>query len=73
MGFHELIPSQHHFRYELTGLPFIAVALGTVPAAAFYVPLVRYFQTLPVPSFIVPPTTPKDAPEMRLKLALFAW
>ncbi|KAM5544656.1 hypothetical protein V8D89_001554 [Ganoderma adspersum] len=62
----------HNFRFELTGLPFIAVALGTVPAAAFYVPLVRFFQTLPVPNFVVPRDTPKDAPEMRLKLALFA-
>ncbi|KAI1783606.1 MFS general substrate transporter [Ganoderma leucocontextum] len=63
---------QHQFRFELTGLPFIAVALGTVPAAAFYVPLVRFFQAFPVPNFIVPRETPKDAPEMRLKLALFA-
>ncbi|RPD54868.1 MFS general substrate transporter [Lentinus tigrinus ALCF2SS1-6] len=63
---------QHHFRLQLTGLPFIAIIIGTVVAAAFYVPLVKYFQGIPLPTFIVPKETPKDAPEMRLKLALFA-
>ncbi|KAI0788184.1 MFS general substrate transporter [Fomes fomentarius] len=63
---------QKHFHLQFTGLPFIAVIIGTVLAAATYVPMVRYFVTFPLPSFIVPPETPKDAPEMRLKLALFA-
>ncbi|KAI0750005.1 major facilitator superfamily domain-containing protein [Daedaleopsis nitida] len=63
---------QKHFKLQLTGLPFIAVIAGTIVAAAFYVPLIRLFVTLPMPTFIIPKDTPKDAPEMRLKLALFA-
>ncbi|OBZ66361.1 hypothetical protein A0H81_13585 [Grifola frondosa] len=63
---------QHHFPLQLTGLPFIAIIIGTLAAAAPYITLVRFFQTLPVPSWIVPLDTPKDAPELRLKLALFA-
>ncbi|KAH9933622.1 MFS general substrate transporter [Epithele typhae] len=63
---------QHHFPLQLTGLPFIAVIIGTFLAAAFYLKLVAFFMKFPLPEFIVPASTPKDAPEMRLKLALFA-
>lgn len=64
---------QHHFAFELTGLPFLAMVIGFFFAAWFYVPLVKYFMRMPVPAFIQPKGSAPDSPESRLKLALFAW
>ena len=65
--------TQHHFSFQLTGLPFLAMVIGFFFAAWFYVPLVKYFMRMPVPTFIQPVGAAPDSPESRLKLALFAW
>lgn len=65
--------SQHHFQFQFTGLPFLAMVIGFFGAALFYASLVKFFMRLQVPGFFQPKGQAADSPEARLKLALFAW
>ena len=64
---------QNHFKFELGGLPFLAVTIGMLICLLTMAPVSAHARRIHIPGIDPPGGTPPDSPEAGLKVALIAW